>query len=267
MIQIVVESGSNGVTRLTLDRPDRANALSADLGDALLAALDAATADGTRVLVLGGHGRSFSGGFDFGCFETSSHGDLVLRFVRIEQVLQRLWTAPFISIARVHGPAYGAGADLVAACSYRVGLPRARFRFPGFRFGVALGTRRLAAVIGTQPARDILLSGCVLSAEAALGCGLLTHLTDGDHLDATVDALIDQARGLDPPSLATLLANTRRAADHAGEDMAALVASLARPGLHHRIAEYRANEVRSRAASSTRNSVTGNESLPECNRC
>ena len=116
-------------------------------------------------------------------------------------------------------------------------------------------------MIGEQPARDVLLSGRVLTAEAALSCGLLTHLTGGDRLNGTVNALIDQARDLDPASIATLLANTRRTADHAREDMAALVASVARLGLHHRITRYRANEARSRTASSTGIDFTDHEPL------
>ena len=73
-----------GVARLTLNRPDKANALSADLVEALLAALEAAAGDGTRLLVLDGNGKHFCAGFDFGGYETQSEGDLLLRFVRIE---------------------------------------------------------------------------------------------------------------------------------------------------------------------------------------
>ena len=106
---------TNGVCRLTINRPDRANAIDAELGDALLSALQGASEDGTRILILQAEGKHFSGGFDFSGCEASSEGDLLLRFVRIEQALQLLSHAPFASIALTHNAAFGAGADLVAA--------------------------------------------------------------------------------------------------------------------------------------------------------
>ena len=158
----------NGVREFTLSRPERANAFGAELGDALLAALRAAHADGTRVLVLRANGKNFCAGFDFTGYEAMSEGDLLLRFVRIEQVLQLLRDAPFVTIARTHHAAFGAGADLVAACLHRVGAPSARFRFPGYRFGVALGTQRLGHVIGVQRAREVLLANATLDSAEAL---------------------------------------------------------------------------------------------------
>ena len=236
-----------GVTRLTLDRPDQANAISAELAEALLAAFDRAAANGTRVLVLAAKGRSFSGGFDFAGYEAASEGDLLLRFVRIEQMLQRLWASPFVSIAIVNGVAFGAGADVVAACTYRVGSDRCRFRFPGYRFGVALGTSRLATIVGQQTARDILLANRLLSGEEALACSLLTHLEANESIDQVVEKLIEQTSDLDPISLATLLARCRSGKDNAATDLAHLVTSVSRSGLHERIKQYRAANLRPKA--------------------
>ena len=75
---------------LTLDRPGKMNALSATLVEAMLAAVNAAYADGTRLLVLRGNGKNFSAGFDMGGYEAQSEGDLVLRFIRIEPELSRV---------------------------------------------------------------------------------------------------------------------------------------------------------------------------------
>ncbi len=230
-----------GVRQLTLDRGKRANAIDAELGDALLAALKIAHGDATRVLVLRANGKNFCGGFDFSDYESASQGDLLLRFVRIEQTLQLLRTAPFITIARTHYGAFGAGADIVAACTYRVGASSSRFRFPGLRFGVALGTSRLSAVVGEQRARDVLLENRLIDAGEALASGLLTHLVPDDQLDRTIDELIQRVDELDRPSITAALANSR-APDCTGErELASLVRSAAAPGLHLRIACYRAS--------------------------
>lgn len=229
-----------GGVRLTLDRPDQANAVDDTLVDALHAALREAAESGTSLVVLDGNGRNFCGGFDFSVLDDCSDGDLLLRFVRIEQVLQLLWNAPFVSVALVHGAAFGAGADLVAASTYRIGAPGCRFRFPGYRFGIALGTRRLGCVVGEQRAREILLANAVLDAETAEAAGLLTRVADPDAWDGLVAGIGDGMTGLDRMATAALLRNVRANPDADARDLAALVHSAAEPGLRGRIVAYRA---------------------------
>ncbi len=144
------------VTHLTLNRPQKANALSASLVEALLDAVEYAGSDGTRLLILDGAGDHFCAGFDFTAYLDQSEGDLALRFIRIETLLQQLYHAPFETLVLAHGKIFGAGADLVACCSVRVAAPGTTFRMPGLRFGVVLGTRRLAHRIGADKAREIL---------------------------------------------------------------------------------------------------------------
>lgn len=236
-----------GGLRLTLDRPDQANAVDDKLVDALHAALREAAETGARLVVLDGNGRNFCGGFDFSGLEECSDGDLLLRFVRIEQVLQLLWNAPFVSVALVHGAAFGAGADLVAASTYRIGAPGCRFRFPGYRFGIALGTRRLSCVVSEQRAREILLGNAVLDTEAARTAGLLTQIAERDDWDSLVAGIEDSMAGLDRTATAALLRNVRADPDADARDLAALVRSAAEPGLRERIAAYRAVAGRRRA--------------------
>jgi enoyl-CoA hydratase/carnithine racemase len=234
----VAPPDANGVCRMTLNRPERANAIDSEIADALLAALQTAHRDGTRILLLMANGKNFSGGFDLSGYEEASEGDLVLRFARIEQALQILDGAPFVSIACAQGAAFGAGADLVAACTFRLGTPSSRFRFPGYRFGVALGTRRLAALVGAACAREILISGRTLGSEESAACGLLTRVVGEGDMDATVGTLIEQVSAFDAPALAALLANTRVPHGDGDRDLAELVRSIARPGLHARIRQY-----------------------------
>ena len=85
----------NHVTRLTLNRPQKANALSAPLVEALIDAVEYAATDGTRLLILDGAGSHFCAGFDFTDAQAQSEGDLALRFIRIETLLQALhWHWP-----------------------------------------------------------------------------------------------------------------------------------------------------------------------------
>ena len=135
---------------LTLARPDKMNALSAGLVEALIAAVDRAQAEQARAIVFQGEGRNFSAGFDFGDWESQSEGDLLLRFVRIEMLLQRVAATPCLTVALAHGRNFGAGVDLFGACKWRLAAPEASFRMPGLKFGLVLGTRRFAALVGAS---------------------------------------------------------------------------------------------------------------------
>src|SRR4051794_29436361 len=136
------------VTFVTLNRPHKANALSASLVEGLLDEVERASSNGTRLFVMGGAGAHFCAGFDFADLANATDGDLALRFLRIEMLLQALYHAPYETLALSHGRVFGAGADLVASCGLRIATPDAEFRMPGPCFGVVLGTRRLASRVG-----------------------------------------------------------------------------------------------------------------------
>jgi enoyl-CoA hydratase/carnithine racemase len=225
------------VTRLRLARPDKANALDAPLVDALLEAVRRAESDGTRLLVIEGEGKNFSAGFDFTGYESASPGDLLLRFVRIEQLLQAVYHAPFATLALAHGRNFGAGADLFLACGIRVAAPDATFRMPGLRFGVQLGTRRLAARIGADAARGFLAESRTLDADEAVETGFAHRVAAVDDWASIVTMEAGRAAQLAPAAAARLHAATLT--DTRAADMADLVASVAEPGLADRIKAYR----------------------------
>jgi enoyl-CoA hydratase len=229
---------SAGVRTLWLDRPDKANALDPQTVEALSAALVEVAAQPPRVLAIEGRGRNFCAGFDFTGYDALGEAELILRFVLIEQMLAALRELPCVTVACVRGGAFGAGADLAAACTFRLGLAGAKFRFPGFQFGLALGTRALAALIGQQAAREILLSGAVVDAERALAIGLLSERLAGEEFAAAIEAISGRFGRLDASSAALALRNTRP--HSADADLADLVRSVIRPGLKARIAAYRA---------------------------
>ena len=227
------------VTRLTLNRPQKANALSASLVEALINACEYACTDGTRLLILDGEGRHFCAGFDFTDYQNASEGDLALRFIRIETLLQALYHAPYATLALAQGRVFGAGADLIASCGFRVATPDASFRLPGLRFGVVLGTRRLAGRIGTDAARDILSAARPFDAEEALDIGFLTQVAAEDEWPSIALSARTRCDLLSPPALAALHRHTL--IDTRAEDMAALAQSVSTPGLKERIRIFRDN--------------------------
>lgn len=234
-LQIAAVQG--GLT-LTLDRSSKGNALSPALVEALHAALDMAQTEAASHVVLRGNGRHFCTGFDLGDLDEADDATLLYRFVRLELLLSRFWSAPFPTIAIAHGRCVGAGADLVVACDRRLVVDNASFRFPGAAFGIVLGTRRLARSIGAAPARQLVTSGATLSAEAACDIGLATDRTTATGIGEALDAIRGAETKLD---LTTWNALRERARDESGEDgdLAALVRSAARPGLAQRMRAYR----------------------------
>jgi enoyl-CoA hydratase/carnithine racemase len=227
----------NHVTRLTLNRPQKANALSSALVEALIDAVEYAAGDGTRLLILDGAGSHFCAGFDFTDAQAQSEGDLALRFIRIETLLQALYHAPCATLTLAHGRVFGAGADIVASCGMRIAAPGTSFRMPGLRFGVVLGTRRLMHRVGADQARDILSTSRSFDAAEALSAGFLTSIAAAEAWPAQIAAAQNAAETLSPAAAAAL--HRRTVTDSRAEDMAELARSVSTPGLKERIRKYR----------------------------
>ncbi len=234
--ELLIKKGG-AVTTLTLNRPDKANALSAAMVEALAAAVDAAYHDGTRLLMLKGNGRNFCAGFDFGAFEDASEGDLLLRFARIEILLQSLYHAPFATLALAQGKNFGAGVDLILACATRIAAPDAEFRMPGLKFGLQLGTRRLAARIGGDAARALLSASKTFGAEEGLRIGFLHQIAAREAWPEHIERARAEAQQLSLAAAARLHAAT--VTESRAADLADLVRSAIEPGLKERIREYR----------------------------
>lgn len=234
------------VATLRLERPERGNALGPDMVAALDDGFSGAVAGGARLVVLRGAGRHFCTGFDLSDLDEASEGDLLLRLVRIEDLLQRVHGAGVMTLAVATGRTWGAGADLFAACDRRLACADATFAFPGSGFGLVLGTARLAGRIGHAAARRLLLDGAPIDAASAVGLGLADDLVDETTIDAAIAAAAAAAARLDAETVVALHRATRRDAQD-DADLAALVRSAARPGLKQRISDYRA---RARATKS-----------------
>jgi len=234
----VVVVREHGVTHVTLNRPERGNAFALDMVEAALAAVQATYTDGTRLLVIAGAGKNFCTGLDLGDLASASDGDLLLRLVRIETLLDAVWRAPCVTMGVGRGRVMGAGADLFTACDRRVAIEGSSYTFPGAVFGVALGTRRLMERIGADLARDMVRSGRVLPHDEAVRVGLATMSVPTDGVEPEIIAAQQAATRLDAETTATIHRLARR--DDADADLAGLVRSAARPGLKERILAYRA---------------------------
>jgi enoyl-CoA hydratase/carnithine racemase len=235
-MSLVSTALEGGVLTVTLARADRGNALDGALVEALRAGVAQAGDPAVRLMVLRGAGKALCTGFDVGGIEAESDASLLARFVAIELLLQAVRHAPVPTVALGHGRMFGAGADLFAAATWRIADPGSRFAFPGARFGLVLGTRRLTAIVGEARALALTSRGQGLDAEGALGCGLATSLLAQEGWDAEVAAIGAEVARVDRATALALAGAAR--ADTRDADLAALVRSAAVPGLRERIAAY-----------------------------
>lgn len=176
-----------------IDRPERRNALSAELCDGLREHVEQNV--DLRTVVIGGSGdKAFCAGADLGRRATEvgglEHGGGDSFRPAFESLLDAIVASPAPVIAAVNGAALGAGMQLAVACDVRVVAPHATFGIPAARLGVLLSGAnigRLATLVGQAAARDLLLTARVLDVEAATRVGLVQRIAD--------DALM-AARGL-----------------------------------------------------------------------
>jgi len=236
MTVVAVSPEGEGVVRVTLNRPEKANALNEAMVDALTEAIAQADDGNTRLLILDAAGKHFCAGFDLSDIAERSDGDLVLRFIRIESLLQKLYSLPFPTLALAKGRAMGAGADVFCACSQRIAAPGTTFRMPGLAFGIVLGTRRLVSRVGVDTAREIQNETRAFDADEAKDIGFATRLAAEDEWPMIVDGASTAARTLQSDATRALFNAT--AQDTRTEDMADLVLSAAKPGLKDRIQCY-----------------------------
>lgn len=173
----VEDRGEHGRVRLvTIDRPERRNALDHDALEGLLAALEGAPA-ATRVLVLAGAGGHFCAGADLSGVEDTAFVALLNR------VLALLRGARFPTIAAVEGAALGAGTQLAVACDLRVATAAASFGIPAGKLGLMVNhwtVQRVATLAGPSTARAILLAAEVVRGDHAVRIGFANREGDLD---------------------------------------------------------------------------------------
>jgi enoyl-CoA hydratase/carnithine racemase len=233
MSGLVKQWHDDGYVSLTLDRPDKRNALSGPLIEALIDSVDEAHARGARAIVFQGRGKNFSAGFDFSGWRGLSEGDLVLRFIRIEMLLQKIAQSPAVTIALAHGRNFGAAVDLFCVCKVRAASDKTTFCMPGLKFGLVLGTRRFAACVGDRAARSILATARTFDAAEAADIGFVTDRAAAEQWPQ----LITETMNATPTSEPALLIDALHT-ERPDTDLAHLARSASTPGLKERIATY-----------------------------
>jgi enoyl-CoA hydratase/carnithine racemase len=184
-----VEARSDHVRVVTLDRPERRNALDDPTLEALAAAVTEAPAS-TRALVLRGAGGHFCSGADLTVVEDTAFA------ARLRAVLTAFRAAPFPTIAAVEGAALGAGTQLAVACDLRTTTPGAQFGIPAAKLGLMVDhwtVQRLVTMAGQGTARAMLLAAEVITGDDAYRLGLAQRRCSPDEALEWADEIAGKA--------------------------------------------------------------------------
>lgn len=205
---IRVTPGEDGIVEVCLNRPERKNAWTMELFDALATVADAlAVREGLRTVILRGAGGCFSSGLDLSVMQsfargidalkreivTPPEGDTANRFQKPVVAWQRL---PVPVIAAIEGVAYGAGMQLALAADFRIAAPDARLSVMEAKWGLIpdMGiSQSLPRLMRADQAKELMMTARVLGAEEALALGLITRIA-ADPVGAARDMAADLAQ-------------------------------------------------------------------------
>ncbi len=204
MDPVLVDNPREGITRITLNRPEKLNAMTTELVQGLHAALDAAAIDSScRVVVLTGAGRGFCAGLDLGGYGSAPNtkglgrpqaGFAVQR--HIASLIPHLRSLPQPVITAINGPAAGGGFALVLGSDIRIAAASARFNAAFIRIGLSacdIGTSwLLPRLVGAARAQELMLTGRIFDAAEAARIGLVVDAVADDTLMDVAYAKADE---------------------------------------------------------------------------
>lgn len=226
--QLVTRKDEDGVTTITLNRPNKFNALSMAVLEALLAELTKLEEDkSVHVVILAGEGKAFCAGHDLKEMrEDTSREAMQALFGKCSEVMLKISQIPQPVIARVHGIATAAGCQLVATCDLAIAVEEARFATSGINVGLFCSTPMVALTRNVTPKKafEMLVTGDFLDAQTALQYGLINQVVPADKLD---EAVMEMARKIaSKPAISIaygkqLFYKQLEAARHVAYDMAA----------------------------------------------
>ena len=212
---ITLETDGQGVCSLTLDRPEKHNAMSGQMIEELtLAAGQLGNDPDVRVVVLTGSGESFCAGGDLGWMQQQMKADRETRFVearKLALMLQAFNTLPKPVIGRVHGNAFGGGLGLISICDVAIGSDQIRLGLTEVRLGIIPATigPYVIARMGEARARRVFFSGRVFGASEAVDLGLLARCVPSEDLDGAIAAEVKPYLSAAPGAVAAAKALTR----------------------------------------------------------
>ncbi|MGD0568850.1 MAG: enoyl-CoA hydratase-related protein [Candidatus Sulfotelmatobacter sp.] len=202
-IQLAYDSG---VATITLNRPDKRNAISFELIDDLLRALKAVETSDAIVLILTGAGKAFSSGLDLDNLKAligRSPEENLKDSETMVRLFRTLYEFPKVTIAAVNGAAIAGGTGLALLCDFTLAVPEAKFGYTEVRIGFvpAIVSTFLLRQVGEKHARDLLLTGRIIGAEEAVRMGLVNEIVAPETLLARARELAAQLMENSPASL------------------------------------------------------------------
>jgi methylglutaconyl-CoA hydratase len=218
MIQLAYDSG---VATITLNRPDKRNAISFELIGDLLGALKEVETSDAIVLILTGAGKAFSSGMDLDNLKTligRSPEQNLQDSETMVRLFRTLYEFPKVTIAAVNGAAIAGGTGLALLCDFTLAAPEAKFGYTEVRIGFvpAIVSTFLLRQVGEKQARDLLLTGRIIGAEEAARMGLINEIVAPENLMMRAREL---AALLMENSPASLRATKKLLNDHARADV------------------------------------------------
>jgi methylglutaconyl-CoA hydratase len=204
----ILVSETDGIRTITLNRPERRNAMTPAMQLELIAALEEAAAGSARVVVLRGAGDAFCAGLDLAELQgmhDKPAAELRQDAERIARLFRTLYELPRPTIAAVHGPAIAGGTGLATLCDFTLATPAAKFGYTEARIGFvpAIVSAYLALQIGDKRARDLLLTARLFGVEEAHRLGLVNQIVEPpEKFEEYILALAHQLAANSPQSLA-----------------------------------------------------------------
>ncbi len=183
------------VATITLNRPEKRNALNGELVRELRAAFARAEADGdVKVIVLAGNGKAFCAGADLEYLQQlqrNNYEENLADSRELMQLMEEMYTLPKVVIAQIEGDAIAGGCGLASLADLSYAVPAARFGYTEVRIGFvpALVSVFLVRKIGEGRARDLLLTGRLVQAEEAAAYGLINKVVPAEEIKAYVAAV------------------------------------------------------------------------------
>jgi len=199
-------ASDNNIATVTLNRPEKRNAISFQLVEELLAALDEIEQSDAQVVILTGAGKAFCGGIDLEELKSllgKTHDENVKDSARMGKLFRRLYEYPRPTIAAVNGAAIAGGTGLATMCDFTLAVPEAKFGYTEVRIGFvpAIVSSILVWQVGHKIARDLLLTGRLFDAAEAHRYGLVNEVVEADRLMSRARELASQILENSPSSV------------------------------------------------------------------
>lgn len=196
----------SGIATITLNRPEKRNAISTQMIEDLLRALDECDAPATRVVVITGAGKAFCSGMDLDSLRAlakQSHEQNLEDSRRMAKIFARLWAYPKPLIAAVNGAAIAGGCGIATLCDFTLAVPEAKFGYTEVKIGFipAIVSVFLVRQIGEKRARDLLLTGRIFEADEARRLGLVNEIVSAEQLMNWAHALAASLIEASPTSI------------------------------------------------------------------